>query len=105
MASTTLRVFHARLALDDAFAKNHAGAHGAATSPWNSRAAPTLAQRVAGNYAMGDATWQGLRIRVENPAGTTREGIDPDGTPWRNLLAADYGYFAGTTGADGDGVD
>ena len=105
MASTTLRVFHARLALDDAFAQNHAGAHGAATSPWNSRAAPTLAQRVAGNYAMGDAAWQGLRIRVENPAGTTREGIDPDGTPWRNLLAADYGYFAGTTGADGDGVD
>lgn len=105
MASTTLRVFHARLALDDAFAQNHAGAHGAATSPWNSRAAPTLAQRVAGNYAMGDATWQGLRIRVENPAGTTREGIDPDGAPWRNLLAADYGYFAGTTGADGDGVD
>lgn len=105
MASTTLRVFHARLALDDAFAANHAGAHGAATSPWSSRAAPTHAQRVAGNYAMGDATWQGLRIRVENPAGTTREGIDPDGTPWRNLLAADYGYFAGTTGADGDGVD
>lgn len=92
-------------AVSEPFASAHAGAHGAATSPWNARKTPTEAQMRAGNYAMGVVWWQGMRLHIENPAHTVREGADPDGTPWRNTMLAHYGYFAGTRGADGDGVD
>lgn len=89
----------------DAFGAAHAGAHGSATSPWNALPKPTKAQEKAGNYPLGTVAWQGLTLKIENPAYTVREGVDPDGTPWRNVMKAHYGYFAGTRGADGDGVD
>jgi hypothetical protein len=54
---------------------------------------------------MGRVRVHGLEVRVENVRGSYREGVSPDGKAWRNRLAAHYGYFAGTRGADGDPVD
>lgn len=80
-------------------------AHAAATSPTNDRPEPTEAQQRAGNYAKGHIRVGGLDISVENPAGSTRRGVDEDGKPWENQLAHHYGYIRRTTGADGDHVD
>jgi hypothetical protein len=96
---------HALLDGCDAFTEAHAGAHRAATSPWNNHRPPTKAQAAAGNYLTGPVPWQGLSLRIENPAHTVREGIGEDGVPWRNLMQAHYGYITGTRGADGDGID
>lgn len=93
------------LATRDPFTAALAGAHEAATSPWNGRKPPTEAQARAGNYKMGAVKWQGLPIHIENPAHSFREGTDPDGKTWRNVMKAAYGYFVGTRGADGDGID
>ncbi len=90
--------------LDDAFARSEVGANGAATG-WNSHPEPTEAQKLAGNYRMGDIVVQGMPIRIENPRGTIRSGKSGSGKTWSNRMAAHYGYFAGTTGADGDAVD
>lgn len=66
---------------------------------------PTDAQRRAGNYRMGRLSFHGLPIAIENPRGSLRTGTDPDGRHWRCRLAAHYGYFTNTLGADGEGVD
>lgn len=71
----------------------------------NTTAMPTPAQLAAGNYRKGRVSIHGLSIAIENPIGTFREGVGADGKPWRTRIAADYGYIAGTRGADGDGVD
>lgn len=41
-----------------------------------------------------------LDIAIENPAGSLRKGPN-----WTAQMAADYGYFLGTLGHDGDNVD
>lgn len=66
---------------------------------------PTPGQAKAGNYRLGRVNWNGLRLAIENPRGTVREGVAPDGTAWRNVMQGHYGYIEGTKGADGDGVD
>ncbi|WP_421279895.1 LPD38 domain-containing protein [Aeromonas taiwanensis] len=66
---------------------------------------PTEAQKEAGNYKKGHLTLQGLDIALENPKGSTRSGIDPDGKAWQSTMAHDYGYIKRTQGADGDHVD
>lgn len=78
--------------------KVEAAAAEAATSPENDRPEPTDAQREAGNYKKGALSLHGLRISIENPAGTRRR---PEWPP----LAHHYGYFRGTEGKDGDHVD
>lgn len=92
------------LVFDDAYAAvtqaAHTGAFGA-----NDIAAPTPAQLKAGNYAKGRATVQGLRVVIEQPEGSIRRGVDASGKEWASRMAAHYGYFEGTTGADGDAVD
>ncbi len=59
----------------------------------------------SGHPLMGKTTYQGLPISVENSAGSFREGIDPDGKPWKSMLRQDYGYIRGTVANDGDHVD
>jgi len=81
----------------DDFARLQAAAAGVAE--------PTPAQAAAGNYRLGATSWRGMPIRIETPAFKVREGTDERGKPWRSIMAAHYGYFFGTTGADGDGVD
>jgi hypothetical protein len=67
--------------------------------------APTDGQKEAGNYKKGRVAFDGLKIGIENPIGSTRSGKSPDGTEWSVDMSADYGDITGTTGADGDGVD
>lgn len=57
------------------------------------------------HYLHKKMTYQGLKISIENSAGSTREGIDSDGHPWRSLLHFDYGYLVGVPGIDGDALD
>lgn len=80
-------------------------AHQAATSPLNDRKEPSQGQKDAGNYKKGHVTLQGLPITIENPAGSERKGVDPDGKPWSVTMSNHYGYIKRTEGADGDQVD
>ena len=89
----------------DDFIKIENAAHDGAFGD-NPRAIPTDAQAVAGNYKLGRVTAYGLPIAIEQPRNSYRTGIDQKtGKRWTNRLAAHYGYFSGTKGADGDGVD
>jgi hypothetical protein len=49
--------------------------------------------------------FQGLRIAVENPAGSVRRGVDRDGHAWETKMLYPYGYIENTEGNDGDGID
>ena len=80
-------------------------ANEAATSPNNDLSEPSNAQKSAGNYKKGHVTIKGLGIAIENPAGSTRSGIDVDGKEWTSTLAHHYGYVKGTVGNDKDHVD
>lgn len=66
---------------------------------------PSEAQKEAGNYRKGSVRWNGLELKIENPKGSTRSGVDGDGKRWEATLPADYGYLSRTEGADGDQVD
>ena len=66
---------------------------------------PTPAQAISNNYRKPCITWNGLRIAIENPVGTIREGVDETGKPWRTEFKYAYGEVVGTEGADGDPVD
>lgn len=49
--------------------------------------------------------FQGLPISIENKAGSTRKGKDPNGHEWSIKMHFDYGYVRGTTGADNEDID
>lgn len=66
---------------------------------------PTEAQKDSGNYAMGHVKLQGLDITIENPAGSTRTGVDKNGKPWSSQIMHTYGYIKGSTAKDGDHID
>jgi hypothetical protein len=66
---------------------------------------PTDAQKKAGNYAKGKLDWHGERIAIENPKGSIRSGVGPDGHKWSCKMPAAYGYLHGTEAIDGDHVD
>ncbi len=77
----------------------------AATSPLNRLTEPSQAQKEAGNYKKAHVHVHGLDISIENPKGSTRSGVDPDGKAWQSTMQHHYGYFKGTVGADGDHID
>ena len=77
----------------------------AATSPTNAMPEPTEAQKAAGNYKKGHIKVSGLDVTIENPAGSTRRGVDPGGKPWAMDMQHHYGYIKRTKGADGENVD
>lgn len=83
----------------------HDIAHQAATSHKNDLPEPTEGQAKAGNYKHAHLKLYGLDITIENPAGSKRSGVDPDGKPWECTIPAHYGYFLKTEGSDGDHVD
>jgi hypothetical protein len=83
----------------------HEAAHEAATSHLNDLPEPTEAQAKAGNYKHGHLKLYDLDITIENPAGSKRSGIDPNGKPWESTIPAHYGYFLKSEGSDGDHVD
>ena len=61
-------------------------------------AAPTEAQKEAGNYRMSHIKFQGLDITIETPKGRSRRPEWP-------TMKAHYGYFKRTTGADDENID
>lgn len=73
-------------------------AHAAHTSPINDADEPSDEQKKAGNYKMGHLVIGGIRITIENPAGSRRR-------PEWETLKAHYGYIKLTEGADGDHID
>lgn len=87
-------------------AKIDAAAHTAATSPQNDKAEPTQAQADAGKYAKGHiVNFHGFNISIENPDGSTRRGVSPDGVKWESVMHGHYGYFKGIIGYDKDHLD
>lgn len=80
-------------------------AHNAATSPFNLLSEPTEEQKVSGDYQKGIIEIAGLKIAIENPAGSIRYGKDQDGNFWQILMQHHYGYIEGTQGADGDEIE
>lgn len=80
-------------------------AHEAATSPLNSLDSPTQEQKLSGEYQKGRFPIGDLKIAIENPAGSTRSGVDREGKEWEIKLSHHYGYIEDTTGADGDEID
>jgi SNF2 family DNA or RNA helicase len=54
----------------------------------------------------GRTTVKGLDIGIENKKGTTRKGVNDDGTAWKTLMNFDYGYIRRTESlSDGEYVD
>lgn len=82
-----------------------AAAHEAATSPLNDLIEPTAAQKEAGNYRKGSIRIAGMNVAIENPQGSVRRGVSPDGKAWETPLVAHYGYVKGTKAGDGDASD
>lgn len=80
-------------------------ANEAATSKLNDTPIPTQSQKKAGNYKKGNLTFCGFAIAIENPKGSIRTGIDPNGKEWSIELKNHYGDIRGTIGADGDPID
>ena len=66
---------------------------------------PTPAQAEVGNYKKGHVTIGDFDITIENPAGSTRKGVDADGKQWSTTMANTYGYIKGTESVDGDHID
>ena len=66
---------------------------------------PSEAQKRAGNYRKGKARILGMEISIENPEGSTRSGVDPNGKAWSITMPQPYGYFLGTVGKDKDHID
>ena len=66
---------------------------------------PTDAQKEAENYKTAKVNVDGLKISVENPAGSTRSGTDPSGKEWSVKMKNDYGRILGSNGYDKDHVD
>lgn len=65
----------------------------------------TEAQKEAGNYRKGKLTLHGLKICIESPKGSWRNGVDDSGKAWKSKLHSTYGYIQRTEGNDGDHVD
>lgn len=66
---------------------------------------PSDAAKEAGNYRKGHLNFHGLDVTVENPKGSERSGVSPNGKRWSVRMPAAYGYVKGTEGHDGDHVD
>jgi GGDEF domain-containing protein len=72
-----------------------AKANEAATSSVNDLPEPTQAQKEAGNYKVGRTKISGLDVSIENPDGSLRKGVDPDGKAWERPMRGHYGYVKG----------
>jgi inorganic pyrophosphatase len=65
-----------------------------------------LADGTQGKWSLqGKTVYQGLKICIENKAGSIRSGKEPSGKKWSIKMPFDYGYVDGTKGKDGDEVD
>ena len=102
-ARQTMNAQLTHTAMDDFLALERAAHDGAFGR--DNHVLPTAKQCEADDYRKGFVRLHGLDIAIENPRGSIREGKSADGAAWSNRMAAHYGEFVGTVGADGDGVD
>ena len=49
--------------------------------------------------------FQGMRIHIENEAGSVRKGVDESGKPWKTTMVYPYGEIINSMGVDSDPVD
>ena len=49
--------------------------------------------------------WKGMKIAIENPAGSYRQWKDRSGAEGQTFMLHDYGYLRSTAAVDGDAVD
>lgn len=49
--------------------------------------------------------WGGFDIRIENPIGSMRKGVDTQGKAWEHTFKDPYGYINGVRGKDKDHLD
>ena len=47
----------------------------------------------------------GMDVSIENRKGSVRKGKRPDGTQWKKIMRAHYGYIRKTEGDDGEHFD
>lgn len=66
---------------------------------------PSEAKVRAENYRKGKFYIDGLKISIENPAGSIRQGKDSKGKPWKIKMKNSYGYINGVKSVDGDNID
>lgn len=68
--------------------------------------AGTLHKKAEATHKLqGHMKFQGIPIAIENRKGSTREGVDPDGKPWKTTFELPYGYIKKTEGKDGEEID
>lgn len=77
----------------------------AATSKRNDLPQPTEEQKQSGDYPKVRLSVCGLPLSIENPAGSTRLGVDENGVTWESEMKHHYGFIENTLGADGDELD
>jgi len=66
---------------------------------------PSEKQKESGTYKKGKVRLYGLDISIENPKGSYRQGVSPDGTEWKSKMHHHYGYIKGTVARDKDQID
>lgn len=67
---------------------------------------PTEKQKESGIYKKGDIVIKGIRVKIENPKGSTRFGFDEKGAKWITRMKNHYGYIVHKGDAiDGDKID
>lgn len=66
---------------------------------------PSEKQKEAGNYKMGHVIIDGFKYTIENPKGSYRKGVDPNGKHWSCKMNNTYGYIRGAKSVDGDEID
>lgn len=55
--------------------------------------------------ALTRTSFAGFPVTIENPIGSTRHGVDADGTPWKTTFKVPYGYINRVQGLDNEGLD
>ena len=54
---------------------------------------------------MDRINFRGLNVRIENPVGSVRKGVDQRGNKWKVRFYYPYGFIADTVGKDGEEID
>jgi len=65
----------------------------------------TSTQKESGQYPKGKVTLKNIPITIENPKGSYRDGVSPQGVPWKSQLHYTYGYIDDSVGSDGEEID
>lgn len=65
----------------------------------------TSTQKESSQYPKGKVTLKNIPITIENPKGSFRHGVSPQGVPWKSKMNYTYGYIDDSVGSDGDEID